>query len=175
MVSAARRTPRDETIYFILLLLLLSLVVEFGCRSDIRNNAASEIEINSINTTEVNLNVVGTQNEQPIETKAYIGCWNGMHGGRLRVTSTVIYDRGSKESSRYKELSVVKKQPSGLQTGEAYLLETSNDFPKSFLARFISFSFNSDGTVGIGAYDSYDSYLNDDYVGAGLFEKTPCD
>ena len=105
---------------------------------------------------------------------SYIGCWSGMRGGKLKITASKIYDLGSKENSSYKEKVVVKKEIKGLQTGEKYLLETANDFPKSFLSKWASISFNNDGTVGIKTYDSYKGYLLDNFVGMGLFQKTPC-
>lgn len=105
----------------------------------------------------------------------YIGCWNGMGGGRVKIVSSKIYDLGSKEESHYKERSTSKKIVNkGLQTGKRYLLESDDDFPDSFLARLIELSYNSDGTVGISSYDSYDDYLKDNFMGQGLFEKVIC-
>jgi hypothetical protein len=97
-----------------------------------------------------------------------------MRGGKLKITASKIYDLGSKENSSYKEKALAKREIKGLQTGEEYLLETANDFPKSFLSKWASFSFNSDGTVGIKTYDSYKRYLKDNIVGMGLFQKTFC-
>jgi hypothetical protein len=104
----------------------------------------------------------------------YIGCWIGMNGGKLKLTTNKIYDLDSKENSSYKEKPTTKKELKGLQTGEAYLLEATNDFPKGFLAKWVSFSFNNDGTVGITSFDSYSDYLKDKFVGMGLFQKIPC-
>ena len=105
---------------------------------------------------------------------SFIGCWSGMNGGKLKITANKIYDLGSKESSSYKEKSVTKSEIKGLQTGEEYLLEATNSFPKSFLSNWIRFSFNTDGTVGITTYDSHNDYLKDNFVGMGLFQKTSC-
>jgi hypothetical protein len=107
-------------------------------------------------------------------TRPYIGCWNGMGGGQLEITSKSIHDRGSGEKSHYKEAFGPKRAPEGLQTGEEYLLVMNRDFPKSFLSKVIDLAYNSDGTVGIVAYDSYDDYLKNSFVGQGLFEKVPC-
>jgi hypothetical protein len=104
----------------------------------------------------------------------FIGCWSGMNGGKLRITANKIYVLGSKENSLYKEKSITKREIKGLQTGEEYLLEATNSFPKSFLSKWIRFSFNSDGTVGITTYDSHNDYLKDNFVGMGLFQKTSC-
>ncbi len=105
---------------------------------------------------------------------SYIGCWSGMNGGKLKITANKIYDLGSKENSSYKEKPITKTEIKGLQTGEEYLLEAANDFPKSFLARWVRFSFNNDATVGIVVYNSHSDYLKDKFVGMGLFQKTPC-
>lgn len=108
--------------------------------------------------------------------RGYIGCWNGMRGGRLKITLEKIRDIGSGEESVYKELPMTSKATrKGLQTGEMYLLEAAEDFPKSFLARIIKFSFNSDGTVGIDTFESYDDYLEGKLEGMGLFGKTECE
>jgi hypothetical protein len=103
-----------------------------------------------------------------------IGCWSGMNGGKLKITTNKIYDLGSKENSSYKEKSITKREIKGLQTGEEYLLETTNNFPKSFLSKWVRFSFNSDGTVSITTYDSHNDYLKDNFVGMGLFQKISC-
>jgi hypothetical protein len=105
---------------------------------------------------------------------SYIGCWSGMRGGKLKITANKVYDLGSKENSSYKEKPITKRETEGLQTGEEYLLEIANDFPKSFPAKWVRFSFNSDGTVGITTYHSYKDYLKDNFIGMGLFQKTPC-
>lgn len=98
-----------------------------------------------------------------------------MRGGRLKISDSVIKDLGSREQSSYKELPTNQKvKEEGLQTGEEYLLETERDFPKSFLAKFIRLSFNSDNTVGIVSYRTYNDYLQDSLKGMGLFEKNPC-
>ena len=109
-----------------------------------------------------------------LRSAPYVGCWNGMRGGRLRITSNTIVDLGSKEQSSYEEIPTVEKQIEGLETGERYLLHARADFPKSFLARYILLSYNSDETVGVATYDSYEDYLKDHFVGAGLFGKVPC-
>ena len=96
---------------------------------------------------------------------SYIGCWSGMNGGKLKITANKIYDLCSKENSPHKEKVLAKRKVNGLQTGEEFLLELKNDYAKSFLAKWISFSFNSDGTVGITTYDSYNDYLNNNLVG----------
>jgi hypothetical protein len=106
---------------------------------------------------------------------AYIGCWIGMRAGKLKITSNKIYDVGSKENSLYEKQTTSENEIyKGLQTGEKYLLKTENDFPKSFLAKWIKLSFNNDGTVGVTTYDSHNDYLYGNFVGQGLFEKIPC-
>ena len=111
-----------------------------------------------------------TYNDRP----PYLGCWAGMHGGKLKITAHKIYDLGSHEHSSYKRKTTVEKEPKGLPTGEKYLFEAANDFPKSFLAKWISFSFNRDSTAGITAYNSQSDYVKDKFTGMGLFQKTPC-
>lgn len=105
---------------------------------------------------------------------SYIGCWSGMRGGKLKITANKVYDLGSKENSLYREAPIANREIKGLQTGEEYLLEATNKFPKSFLSKWVRFAFNNDGTVGITTYDSQNDYLKDKFVGMGLFQKTSC-
>ncbi len=109
-----------------------------------------------------------------IKEPRYLGCWRGMNGGSIRITGDKIYDLGSSESSSYREMTDVQTPSEGLQTGEKYLLEAEQDFPKSFLAKFLQIAFNSDRTVGFGTYDSYEDYLQKRFAGQGLFEKSDC-
>lgn len=109
-----------------------------------------------------------------VETRRYLGCWNGMGGGKLRITDDRIIDLGTKESSVYTERALGQISIKGLQTNEQYLLELERDFPKSFLAKFVLMVFNVDGTVGIATFDSHDEYLKNKISGQGLFEKTEC-
>lgn len=99
----------------------------------------------------------------------YQGCLNGMRGGRLKITSDRIIDRGSNEAARYK-LRDPKNEPGKVK----YILESEGDFPKSFLAHFIVLYPDEWGTIGIETFDTYDDIFNEKLVGMGLFEKVPC-
>lgn len=114
-------------------------------------------------------------NASDSEKPKYIGCWTGMGGGRLKITSEKIYDLKSNEESSYQEREILKEDSTkGIETGEKYFLEAKTDFPKSFLSKLVKITFNSDGTVGIIAYDTFNDYNADKFVGQGLFSKTPC-
>ncbi|HEX6279094.1 MAG TPA: hypothetical protein VFZ49_03675 [Pyrinomonadaceae bacterium] len=123
-------------------------------------------------------NVPGSDNLSshtlPETERKYVGCWNGMGGGRLWIRTTEIYDLGSKESSLYKEIPAIKSELEGMMSGEEYLLEAHADFPKSFLAKLVRLSYLSDGTVGFTTYKSYEDYARDKLSGQGLFGKVPC-
>lgn len=138
------------------------------------SNTSSPLLFNKQESTNEGASSEKTSNALKQESK-YVGCWVGMRGGRLTITPEKIRDLGSGEEAHYKELAITELQEKkGLQTGEEYLLEADEDFPKSFLAKIIRFSFNTDETVGIYTYDSYDDFLNNHFVGGGLFEKTEC-
>ena len=170
----------------ILHLSILLILATAGCQapensvskrsSDLRaTNAGEGLNQNSTPPADNDPGADNSSSNSPSEGQPkYVGCWNGMRGGRLKITTTVIYDLGSKESSSYKEIPAVKSELTGMMTGEEYLLETRADFPKSFLAKFVRLSYLSDGTVGVATYDSYADYTRDKLVGQGLFGKVLC-
>lgn len=100
----------------------------------------------------------------------YHGCWMGMRGGKLKITDTFIFDISANQQASYKEVSV-KQDDFHVE----YVLEASEEFSKSFLAKFIRFSSHTDGKISFTGYRSYDDYLKDNFVGFGLFNKVSCD
>lgn len=165
---------------------LFLLIVIAACGSpnsdQAHENSALLASLSTTSAPSISRNEIANQKDRTkidassvTENAGYIGCWAGMGGGSLRITSKKIRDLGSGEESSYKELQTTSQQErTGLQTGEEYLLEADKDFPKSFLAEFIRLSFNSDKTVGIVTYDSYEDYLQNKFVGNGLFGKSLC-
>lgn len=100
----------------------------------------------------------------------YVGCWVGMRGGKLKITSTQIFDLITKESANFHTFSYEE-----INKREEFLLEANNDFQKSFLSKFLKIIFNDDGTSGFISYESHEDYLANKFVGQGLFEKVPCE
>lgn len=114
------------------------------------------------------------------DVSVLLGCWSGMRGGRVEITSNKIFDRNHNESAGFKV--VVHKPAKGTSFAdlEEYLLEADRDFPRSFLARFIRIKLGKDdyGRLDVGFITSYDSlkdYEGDDASGEGFFQRMPCE
>jgi hypothetical protein len=98
-----------------------------------------------------------------------IGCWNGSRGGRLKITSSKIFDLVSKESSDYRLFSV-----RDLDNRKEFVLKAKKKNWKSFLSKFITITFYENGGIGISSYESVEDLLADNFHGAGQFEEVPC-
>lgn len=99
----------------------------------------------------------------------YVGCWSGMRGGKIKITNDKIFDLNAKQSSPYKEVLIKRGNDF-----EDYLLETNEEFSKSFLNKFVLIHYRNDGGRSILSYDSYEQYQKDKFTGFGFFEENDC-
>jgi hypothetical protein len=163
--------------------ILFLLVIWFSCDSGSKAKQNTLAETNSSPSSAVVADAShrGTSeakdgnSSKHVDELGYVGCWSGMGGGRIKITPNKIFDLGSGESAPIKQLArQIEKVPTGMQTGESYLVEASTKFSRSFLSQIIRLSFNSDKTVGIVTYDSLEDYDSDRIKGQGLFEGVDC-
>lgn len=128
-------------------------------------------QIAKVNSNEINKDELMIDDT---EIKKYIGCWAGSKGGRLKITQDKIYDKSSKEQTFYHE-SPNKKANQFKEKLEEHLLETKDEFKRSFLSNYIRIKFELDDLIYVFAYDTYEDYINHKYSGAGTFEKVSCE